>query len=84
MRTSNRRIADLFAPSGWARQCCQVEAALALAQAEIGISGVNLGVASTGTVCIVENEGNARMSTTFTKAHIVVAGIEKILELNSS
>ncbi|HAX24451.1 MAG TPA: 3-carboxy-cis,cis-muconate cycloisomerase, partial [Chloroflexi bacterium] len=43
MRTSNRRIANLFAPSGWARQCCQVEAALALVQAEIGVIPADAG-----------------------------------------
>jgi L-lactate dehydrogenase complex protein LldF len=32
--------------------------------ADIGISGVNFAVAETGTLCLVENEGNGRMSTT--------------------
>ena len=33
-------------------------------QADLGISGVNFGVAATGTLSLVENEGNGRLSTT--------------------
>ncbi len=47
--------------------------------AEVGISGVNFAVASSGTLCIVENEGNARLSTTLPRVHIAVMGIEKLL-----
>ena len=49
------------------------------AHAGVGVSGVNFGVAETGTICIVENEGNARMSTSLPKIHIAVMGIEKII-----
>lgn len=48
-------------------------------QATVGITGANFLIAEQGAVCITENEGNARMATTFPKTHIVVAGIEKIL-----
>ncbi len=48
-------------------------------EAEIGISGVNFGVADSGAVCIVENEGNARMSTTLPRIHIALMGVEKLL-----
>ncbi len=48
-------------------------------QADVGISGVNFGLAESGTICIVENEGNARLSTTLPKVHIAVMGIEKLL-----
>lgn len=47
--------------------------------ADIGISGANFLVAETGSVAITENEGNARLCTTFPKIHIVVAGIEKLV-----
>jgi L-lactate dehydrogenase complex protein LldF len=47
--------------------------------AEIGISGVNFAIAETGTLVIVENEGNGRMTTTLPKVHIAVTGIEKII-----
>jgi len=48
-------------------------------EAGVGITGANFLLADTGGVCVTENEGNARMSTTFTKAHVVIAGIEKVL-----
>lgn len=49
------------------------------AKAEVGISGVNFGIADTGTILILENEGNIRMTTGLPKTHIAVMGIEKIL-----
>jgi L-lactate dehydrogenase complex protein LldF len=49
------------------------------AAADIGISGVNFGVAETGTILILENEGNVRLTTSLPKVHIAVMGIEKIL-----
>lgn len=49
------------------------------AAADIGISGVNFGVAETGTILILENEGNIRLTTSLPKTHIAVMGIEKIL-----
>ncbi|MCK5941219.1 MAG: lactate utilization protein, partial [Planctomycetes bacterium] len=49
------------------------------AQADMGISGVNFGIAETGTFLILENEGNARMTTTLPKVHVAVMGIEKLL-----
>lgn len=47
--------------------------------AEIGISGVNFGVAETGTICVVSNEGNARMVTTIPPVHIALMGMERLL-----
>ena len=46
--------------------------------AEIGITGCNFAVAETGSVCLVTNEGNARMCTTLPKTHIAVMGMERI------
>ncbi len=48
--------------------------------ADIGLSGVNFAVAETGTLCLVENEGNGRMCTTVPKVHIAITGIEKVVE----
>ena len=48
--------------------------------ADIGISGVNFAVAETGTLCLVENEGNGRMCTTVPDVHIAITGIEKVVE----
>ena len=50
------------------------------ATADIGVSGVNVMVAETGTLCLVENEGNGRMSTTVPRVHIAITGIEKVVE----
>lgn len=49
-------------------------------EADAGLSGVNFAVAETGTLCLVENEGNGRMSTTVPPLHIAVTGIEKVVE----
>lgn len=48
--------------------------------ADIGVSGVNFAVAETGTLCLVENEGNGRMCTTVPEVHIAITGIEKVVE----
>jgi L-lactate dehydrogenase complex protein LldF len=50
------------------------------AEADIGLSGVNFAVAETGTLCLIENEGNGRMCTTVPRVHIAITGIEKVLE----
>ena len=47
--------------------------------AEVGISGANFLVADTGAICTVTNEGNAELTTTPPKVHIVTAGIEKLV-----
>ena len=49
-------------------------------EADIGVSGVNFAIAETGTLLLVENEGNGRMSTTVPPVHIAVTGIEKVVE----
>lgn len=49
------------------------------AESEVGISGVNFGVAETGTILILENEGNIRLTTSLPKTHIAVMGIEKVI-----
>ena len=49
------------------------------ATADVGISGVNFGVAETGTIVIVENEGNIRLTTSVPRMHIAVMGIEKVV-----
>ena len=49
-------------------------------EAQVGLSGVNFAVAETGTLCLVENEGNGRMCTTLPPVHIAVMGLEKVVE----
>lgn len=48
-------------------------------KADIGISGANFILADTGSIAITENEGNARLTTSFPKVHIAVVGLEKII-----
>jgi L-lactate dehydrogenase complex protein LldF len=47
--------------------------------ARVGISGANFAVSDTGTVCVVESEGNGRMCTTLPEVLITVMGIEKVV-----
>ena len=47
--------------------------------ARVGISGVNFAVADTGTVSVVESEGNGRMCTTLPEVLVSVMGIEKVI-----
>jgi L-lactate dehydrogenase complex protein LldF len=85
---SKRQIAGLFAEklgipptddvavlTGAARRVLRQS----FAEAEVGISGVNFGVAETGTILILENEGNARLTTSLPRTHIAVMGIEKVI-----
>jgi len=48
-------------------------------EADIGISGVNVGVADQGWICVVTNEGNGRMVTTLPRVHIALMGIERLV-----
>ncbi len=48
-------------------------------KADIGISGANFIIADTGSIAITENDGNARLTTSFSKVHIALVGIEKII-----
>jgi len=47
--------------------------------APVGLTGVNFGVAESGTLCIVTNEGNGRMVTSLPPVHIAVMGIERLV-----
>ena len=49
------------------------------AAAPVGLSGVNFAIAETGTLLLVENEGNGRMCTTVPPVHIAVMGLEKVI-----
>ncbi len=51
----------------------------AFAAADAGITGANFAVAETGTVVLVSNEGNARLTTSLPRIHIAIMGIEKVI-----
>ncbi|HLJ65442.1 MAG TPA: LutB/LldF family L-lactate oxidation iron-sulfur protein [Stellaceae bacterium] len=71
----NRRLDE-------ARQMCD-EARTVLRQkflaADVGITGANFLIAETGSSIIVTNEGNGDLTQTLTKAHIVLASLEKVV-----
>jgi len=47
--------------------------------ADVSISGANFLIADTGATCTVTNEGNAELTTSPPRVHIVTAGIEKLV-----
>ncbi len=49
-------------------------------EADLGVSGVNLAVAATGHLVLVENEGNVRMGYTLPDVHVALLGVERIVE----
>ncbi len=48
-------------------------------QAQVGVTGVNFAVAETGTVVVVENEGNGGLSSAVPPVHVLLMGIEKVI-----
>jgi L-lactate dehydrogenase complex protein LldF len=82
------QVAELFRAEGGEDLTDDREALVAYARkrlredfaaAEIGVSGVNLGVADTGTLCVMENEGNARLVTALPRVHVAVMGAERVV-----
>jgi L-lactate dehydrogenase complex protein LldF len=49
-------------------------------RADLGITGANFGVAESGTVVLVTNEGNGRMVSTLPRVHVAVMGMERLVE----
>ena len=89
MHKTREQVASLFrakhkaAPASDAIPDLVASARLDLRQkflsADVGISGANFLIADTGAVCTVTNEGNAELTTTPPRVHIVTAGIEKLV-----
>ncbi len=48
-------------------------------KADIGITGANFIIPDAGGIALTENEGNARLTTTYPRIHIAIAGIEKMI-----
>ncbi|PHQ79318.1 MAG: iron-sulfur cluster-binding protein [Coxiella sp. (in: Bacteria)] len=69
---------DLSTPEALLREA-RAELRTKFLSADIGITGANALIAESGTVAIVSNEGNADLTQTLPKTHIVFAGIEKIV-----
>ena len=49
-------------------------------EADIGISGVNVAVAETGSLVLVTNEGNGRLTTSLPRKHVALLGMERVVE----
>jgi L-lactate dehydrogenase complex protein LldF len=49
-------------------------------RADVGVTGVNFGVSSTGSICLVTNEGNGRLITSLPRVHVAVMGMERLVE----
>jgi L-lactate dehydrogenase complex protein LldF len=85
---SKEEIADLFEEkhrrprttdiAGMCREAREVLRPGFLA-ADMGISGANFIIAETGSVLIVTNEGNGRLTTTLPRVHVAITGIEKVV-----
>ncbi len=68
-------VADIPAMTAFARRTLRTE----FLQAGMGISGVNLAVADSGSICIVTNEGNGRLTTSVPRVHVALMGLERIV-----
>lgn len=88
MHKSKEDVAKLFAnklgvPGGLSpeelTQIARIKLREKYVEAEVGITGANFIIADIGGIALTENEGNARLSCSFPKTHIVVVGIEKML-----
>jgi L-lactate dehydrogenase complex protein LldF len=89
LHKTREQVAELFRVShGTPQNSDDVPAMVASARrelrglflsADVGISGANFLIADTGAVCTVTNEGNAELTTTPPRVHIVTAGIEKLV-----
>ncbi len=88
LHMNRQRIAEVISGAAGERMPPDVEALGTFARkrlrekflaADIGITGANFGVAETGTIATITNEGNARLVTSVPPVHVVVMGIEKMI-----
>lgn len=75
LHASDADVADIPQMTAFARRMLRAE----FLAADMGISGVNFAVAESGSLCLVENEGNGRLSTTVPRLHVALMGIERIV-----
>jgi len=81
-------VADLFAEKLGVERTEEITEMTALArrvlrarfaEAQMGGTGVNYAIADTGTIVLVENEGNIRLTTSLSRIHVAIMGIEKVI-----
>jgi L-lactate dehydrogenase complex protein LldF len=88
MHKSKEDVARLFAdklgvPGGLTpeelTQVARIKLRQKYVEAEVGVTGANFIIADIGGIAVTENEGNARLSCSIPKTHIVIVGIEKMI-----
>lgn len=75
LNATDADLADVPSMTALARRMLRAD----FLQADMGISGVNFGVAETGSICLVTNEGNGRLTTTTPRLHVAMMGMERLL-----
>lgn len=88
IQKTRSQISDLFSELGGERLPTDTPTLTAFARrtlrkifmsADIGITGANFVAAETGTLCMVTNEGNGRMTSSVPRVQIAIVGIEKVV-----
>jgi L-lactate dehydrogenase complex protein LldF len=72
---SDAEVATIPAMTAFARKTLRNQ----FTGAGMGVSGVNLAVADTGSLCLVTNEGNGRLTTTLPRVHVALLGLERLV-----
>jgi iron-sulfur cluster protein len=89
LHLTKEEVADLFSRETKVKQPSDIQHLVKIArkelrekffEADMGISGANIAIAETGTVVICTNEGNARLVGTLPKIHVILVGLEKLIE----
>ena len=85
---SRQEVADLFTKVtgepqepdiGNLVKVARKELRKAFLTADMGISGANFAIAATGSLGIISNEGNARLTTTLPRVHVALVGVDKLV-----
>ncbi len=85
---SRHQVSSLFSKVTGKKQIPEIELLVKVARrelrqkyiaADMGITGANFAVANTGTLGLVTNEGNARLTTTLPRLHVTLCGLDKLL-----
>jgi L-lactate dehydrogenase complex protein LldF len=75
LNATPEEVADVTQMTALARRLLRQD----FLQADMGISGANFGVAETGSICLVTNEGNGRLTTTAPRLHVALLGMERLI-----
>lgn len=75
LKATDSDLADVPSMTALARRLLRAN----FLQADMGISGVNFGIAETGSICLVTNEGNGRLTTTTPRIHVAMMGMERLV-----